>query len=207
FYATVICFFFLFRLLILPLNSDAFSQILNQNEGLSLILKAFVMGFRFDTVIACYVLAPAFLALAIAYFLNIKSKIYYKSVHYFILILFSLCFTVSLADIPYFRFFFSRFTVQAFAWMESPAFVFKMILQEPSYLVFLVGLVIVIVFYVFLMKKIYRKHLKPLTETHYNPTGRVKLLNIFIFILFVGACFLGIRGRLEQKSPIRVGTA
>ena len=42
-YATVICLFFLFRLLILPLNSEAFSQILNQNEGLSLILKAFVI--------------------------------------------------------------------------------------------------------------------------------------------------------------------
>lgn len=205
-YATVICLFFLFRLLILPLNSEAFSQILNQNEGLSLILKAFVMGFRFDTVIACYVLAPAFLALAIAYFLNIKSKIYYKSVHYFILILFSLCFTVSLADIPYFRFFFSRFTVQAFAWMESPAFVFKMILQEPSYLVFLVGLVIVIVFYVFLMKKTYRRFLKPLTHSN-KTTKQTKLIVAFVFIFFAGVCFLGIRGRLEQKSPIRVGTA
>lgn len=206
-YATVICFFFLFRLFILPLNIEAFSQILSEDGGLTLILKAFVMGFRFDTVIACYILAPALLALSVAYFLNIKNKGFYRSIHYFILILFSLCFTVSLADIPYFRFFFNRFTVQAFAWMDNPDFVFKMIIQEPSYLVVLVGLVVIIAFYAFLMKKIYRKHLKPLTETHYNPTGRVKLLNIFIFILFVGACFLGIRGRLEQKSPIRVGTA
>lgn len=205
-YLTVICFFFLFRLVILPLNLEAFLQILNEKGGFLLILKAFVMGFRFDTVIACYILAPVLLSFITAYFFDIKNKIFYKTAHYFITVLFSVCFIISMIDIPYFRFFFNRFTVQGLAWMDSsPVFVFKMIFQEPSHLIALLGLILIIAFYFFIMKKIYRCWLKSCFEkgkTHNKP-----IINIFVFVLLAGLCFLGIRGRLEQKSPIRVGTA
>jgi phosphoglycerol transferase MdoB-like AlkP superfamily enzyme len=209
-YFVVICFFFLFRLVILPLNTEAFSALLNEEaQGFWLIVKAFIMGFRFDTVIACYVLAPVSLALIGAYFLNIKSLLYYKIIHYFTLIVFSICFIISLIDIPYFNFFFNRFTIQGLAWMDSPDFVFKMIVQDPTYLLSLVGLLLIISLYVFIMRKFFRHYLasQAEVETLVKSTLKTRLITAFVSIFLLGFLFLGIRGRLEQKSPIRVGTA
>lgn len=208
-YVVTICFFFLFRLAILPLNTEVFSAILEEEtQGFWLIFKAFVMGFRFDTVIACYVLAPVLLSLLVGYFFNIKNVLFYTIVHYFTVTIFSVCFIISLIDIPYFNFFFNRFTVQGLAWMDSPSFVFKMILQEPSYLLALLGLVLILLIYFFVMRKLFKRYLLPQTQKMpVQPASNIKIITSFISILLLGFLFLGIRGRLEQKSPIRVGTA
>ncbi len=208
-YLVVICFFFLFRLVIVPLNMEVFRAILEEeSQGFWLIFKAFVMGFRFDTVIACYVLAPVFLSLLIGYLFNIKNKLYYRIVHYFSVTIFSICFIISLIDIQYFKFFFNRFTVQGLAWMDSPSFVFKMILQDPIYLMSLVGLILILIFYSLIMRKVFRGYLEPQTQkTPVQPASNIKIVTGFVSVLLLGFLFLGIRGRLEQKSPIRVGTA
>lgn len=206
-YLIAIGFFSLFRLVILPLNAGEFSSILEQDKGFSLIIKAFIMGFRFDTVIACYLLAIPILKMATLYFLNIKKELTYRIVHYFTILLFIIAFLISMIDIPYFNFFFNRFTVQAFAWMDSPVFVFKMIFQDITYALLLLVGAVVIYLYIFFMNKMYRKTFAPIFNTDNKPSLKLKLIHIPVFILVLGFCFLGMRGRIEKKSPIRTGTA
>ena len=40
-----------------------------------------------------------------------------------------------------------------------------------------------------------------------NRTAKTYILNSLLFILLIGLCFLGMRGRIEKKSPMKVGTA
>jgi len=106
---------------------------------------------------------------------------------------------VSTADIPYFNQFYDRFSVGAFEWMESYKIVISMIFQEPKYFLFIIPFILLqTVFYIFL-KKIFEQE---------NETQKINFfLNTFVSLIFLAIVFLGIRGRIEEKSPIRIGTA
>lgn len=207
-YLIGISFFFLFRLAILPLNIDSISEILSQKGGLILLFKAFFMGFRFDTLISCFALSPILISFIIAYFFNIKNRIFYKVNHYFLVVLYSIFFSISSVDIPYFKYFFNRFNIQALTWMDNPQFVFKMIVEEPSYIVFVFAFIGIIILYSWLMLKVYKRFLRFKTEKNENkPSLKTYIINSIIFIILIGLCFLGMRGRIEKKSPMKVGTA
>jgi phosphoglycerol transferase MdoB-like AlkP superfamily enzyme len=207
-YLIAILLFFVFRLAILPLNYEQFASIATQENGFSMIAKAFFMGFRFDSVIASYVISPVLISFLIAYFFNIRNRIFYKVNHYFLVIVFSICFLISSVDIPYFKYFFSRFNVQALTWLDSPMFVVKMIIQEPSYVAFFFVFLTIILIYAWLMLRVYKSWLKPLSsQTKKTYSLYSYFINSLIFVLLIMVCFLAMRGRIEKKSPIKVGTA
>lgn len=208
-YIIAICFFFVFRLAILPLNIESVREILSEEGGLMLLFKAFFMGFRFDTLISCFVLSPFLISLILAYYLNIKNRIFYKINHYALVVLFSLCFAICCMDIPYFKYFFTRFNVQAFTWIDSPLFVFKMISQEPTYIIYFFIFIAIIILYSWLMFRNYKRFLGNIKSNQdlENRTAKTYILNSLLFILLIGLCFLGMRGRIEKKSPMKVGTA
>ncbi|MEA5099443.1 MAG: sulfatase-like hydrolase/transferase [Bacteroidales bacterium] len=208
-YIIAICFFFVFRLAILPLNIESVREILSEEGGLMLLFKAFFMGFRFDTLISCFVLSPFLISLILAYYLNIKNRIFYKINHYALVVLFSLCFAICCMDIPYFKYFFTRFNVQAFTWIDNPLFVFKMISQEPTYIIYFFIFITIIILYSWLMFKNYKRFLSNIKSNQdlENRTKKTYILNSLLFILLIGLCFLGMRGRIEKKSPMKVGTA
>lgn len=208
-YIIAICFFFVFRLAILLLNIESVREILSEEGGLMLLFKAFFMGFRFDTLISCFVLSPFLISLILAYYLNIKNRIFYKINHYALVVLFSLCFAICCMDLPYFKYFFTRFNVQAFTWIDSPLFVFKMISQEPSYIIYFFIFITIIILYSWLMFKNYKRFLSNIKSNQdlENRTAKTYILNSLLFILLIGLCFLGMRGRIEKKSPMKVGTA
>jgi len=103
------------------------------------------------------------------------------------------------SDIPYFNQFFSRFSMGAFEWADSPGFVLKMIFEEPKYFIYIIlWLLIIFIFYRFLRKIFKREYTSNLDN---------KAVKGIIAILFLSLMFLGVRGRIEKKSPIRIGTA
>lgn len=194
-YLLTIIIFFIFRLLLF------FSQLHRihlQEDQLTTIFLAFVMGVRFDTVIISYIIAvPAFLLFLLDFF-----KLAYKPMSIFafafIFVLFSLSFIISMADIPYFHQFFSRFSIAAFEWMNTPAIVFKMLIQEPRYFLYMLpALITIFIFYKLLKKIVFAS----------QPSNRKIFSKTIVFIFFLGLIFLGIRGRFALKSPIRIGTA
>jgi len=106
---------------------------------------------------------------------------------------------VCAVDIPYFNQFFSRFSISAFEWIDSPAFIFKMIIEEPRYWLIVLPFIVAAVLFYKSLKRIYFKDQVDVK----NNTGS----KIILSILFLLIMFLGIRGRVDEKSPIRVGTA
>lgn len=164
------------------------------------ILLSFLMGLRFDIVISSYLLILPFFLLTANLLYNRFNKVLSKILFFLIFISFSIAFLVCAADIPYFHQFFSRFTISAFEWMNTPLFVLKMIVQEPSYWLYIIPFAFAIyIFYKSLKKIIYNK-----LGNSKKPKYIIEFIISFFFFLLI---ILGIRGRTETKSPIRVGTA
>ena len=195
-YALVLSIFFVFRLILFITEID---RIDFHEDKISTILQAFLMGIRFDIVISGYILfIPAFL-LSVVEILNKSNGFIFKFTFYWIFILFTLAFTICSADIPYFNQFFSRFSIGAFEWMDSADFVFGMIIQEPKYFLIIIPLVILILLFFKKLHKIFSKK--------YVVKNTNILLKILLSVFFLAIMFLGIRGRIQEKSPIRIGTA
>ncbi|MCX6278342.1 MAG: sulfatase-like hydrolase/transferase, partial [Bacteroidetes bacterium] len=194
-YFIVIGFFTLFRVILF------FTEIGRINESVSNsdIFLSFVMGLRFDIVISGYLLLLPYTILIIISFFKHNYKIINKIASYYICIIFSIAFLVCAIDIPYFNQFFARFSITAFEWLDNPVFVLKMIVQEPRYWWILLPFVLFIYLFIKIIKKI-------LSDYSYNSIGNI-IPKVIMSLFFGGCIVLGIRGRIEEKSPIRVGTA
>lgn len=195
-YLLVLSIFTIFRTLLFFIEIDKLDF---NNTLIYTIIKAFVMGIRFDIVVSGYLLLlPAFL-LCIFDIINKNHTIIYKLVFYWIFILFTIAFIISSADIPYFNQFYDRFSIGAFEWMNNFDFVFSMIIQEPKYFLITIPFLILSVLFYFFLKKIFT-----INKQAKQPTLWVRI-SFSLFILLI--MFIGIRGRIEHKSPIRIGTA
>ena len=195
-YLLALSVFSVFRIM---LFLSEFDRIDEKEVAILTIIKSFIMGVRFDIVISGYILILPTLIFLTLELIGFKSKFIKQFFFYWIYILFTIAFTVSTADIPYFNQFYDRFSVGAFEWMESYKIVISMIFQEPKYFLFIIPFILLeIVFYI-LLKKIFEQE---------NETQKINFfLNTFVSLIFLAIVFLGIRGRIEEKSPIRIGTA
>lgn len=195
-YILALLIFLIFRIILFVTEFD---RVDFQEVSLLTIFQSFIMGIRFDTVISGYVLILPALLLIIGDFFQVVFKSIKAFSYYWIAILFSFIFSISAVDIPYFNHFNDRFTVGAFKWIEHTEFVMGMITSEPSYYLIIIPFIIVEILFVFALKRLF---------FNYNPK---KSMNVYISvitrILFLGVIFLGIRGRIQKKSPIRIGTA
>lgn len=194
-YLAAVAFFTLFRLI---LFASEYHRV-DGNTYFSDVVWAFEMGVRFDLVISGYILALPFVVLTVFSYMGKAYPMAQKLAFNYIYTLFSLAFLVCAIDIPYFNHFFARLTVTVLEWVDSPAFVVKMIVQEPAYWLSIIPLVLIVYGFIRVVKKYaYRPGWIPT-----KPTA----LHLVFSLLFLGLIFLGIRGRIEIKSPIRVGTA
>jgi len=164
------------------------------------VLQAFVMGVRFDIVISSYLLALPFVVLSLASFFPRIYPALRKAVFYYIVAVSSVALLVCAADIPYYNQFRSRFSVGAFLWFDSPVFVFKMIAQEPLYWMFILVFLASAWLFCRLLVKVF-------AARPFMANGGNAGLRISVSVLFLGLMAVGTRGRLEKKSPIRIGTA
>ena len=195
-YLLALSVFSVFRIMLFLFEFDRIDE---KEVAILTIIKSFIMGVRFDIVISGYILILPTLIFLTLELIGFKSKSIKQFFFYWIYILFTIAFTVSTADIPYFNQFYDRFSVGAFEWMESYKIVISMIFQEPKYFLFIIPFILLeIVFYI-LLKKIFEQE---------NETQKINFfLNTFVSLIFLAMVFLGIRGRIEEKSPIRIGTA
>lgn len=168
------------------------------------IFYAFIIGLRFDIVICSYLLILPFLLVTINYFFvqnKIMRKNIFRFVQYYIIVVFIISFFISSADIPYFNQFNSRLNASAFLWIKNYFFVTKMIVEEPRYWLMVFPLIIASSWFIFSVKRYFRPII--LSDEPFNLNWK----NITISVVFLGLMFLGARGRIEHKSPIKTGTA
>ena len=178
-----------------------------QSGKFNLLLRAMFMGWRFDTVICCYILALPVVIIGILLMFAAVKKWVLRVLYIFIGILFSLSFLICSVDIPFFNYFFSRLNDTVFNWMGNATFGFRMIIEEPRFLVFFFIFIAITIFYLILLKKIFKKHVLVLAISP-KPLLSWRVIYLLPFILIIWAVvFLGIRGRMNEKSPIIPGTA
>ena len=176
------------------------------NISFSLLLQAFLMGFRFDTVVSGYILAlPALLNIINC--VKIKpSIILFRISESLILLFYCIAFFISCVDVPYFAHYLTRITVSILHWTNSPLFMLKMVFEDKINYVFLSIFILLIYFTIKQVKKMRKLVLdKNTNEEQFTAKefGRRMILSVFV----LGFLFIGIRGRIALKSPIHWGTA
>ena len=164
---------------------------------------AFVRGLWFDNVTACYVMALPLLVMWIASLFNFTHRWLYVFCALWFGILYTVVFSLSAANIPYFCYFFQPINSSIFQWFGYAGTTAGMIVGESSYWAPIAyGIISIAIFVVFLVREC--------RKAKVTWTGRVTWLERF-FILLLGMvlaalCFLGIRGRLGY-NPIKVSEA
>ncbi len=194
-YLLVLCIFSVFRLILFINESDRIDETTSYSD----ISIAFVTGVRFDIVVSGYLLILPYFILTFVSYLRVDHKKFLIFFFYFIFILFSISFFITTADIPYFGQFFSRISVTALEWLNTPGIILGMIIGEPAYWIFIFPFIFSIA--------IFYKILKYILLSDKDIRQEKKFINIFCSLLFLLIIFCGIRGRIAFKSPIRVGTA
>ncbi len=202
FYLLGILFFTFFRVVLLYINK---AQLETIPDKYSIVAQTMLMGWRFDTVISGYILALPFLVLIVAEFAGWLRKGLLLGIHSFICALYIIVFFGCAADIPFFQNFNTRLNITALNWTSSPMFMIKMILEEWDFLEYFILFILLSVGFVWLASKIYKRYKNNLVAT--PGTKHFSIAKLGITIVFAALMFLGIRGRIEEKSPILVGTA
>ncbi len=196
--------FFLFRILLLLTQCGQVTEI--PDKG-SILFQSFLIGLRFDTVISCYILALPLAILSLTASFNYYAGWLYKFAAGYMCLFYVLAFCICMADIPYYSFFYKHINASIFNWAGEQSFVAGMILKDKQFLIYvLAGILVCVGFCIFIFKIIVRKFSRnfPVKEK-YN--WKKFIIILICFLVSGGLCFLGIRGRVAIKSPIRIGTA
>lgn len=173
-------------------------------------LQALWMGWRFDTVVSCYLLSLPLLMMIVGELAHIKTRGYYLTAHIILVTLYIVAFFACAVDVPFFSYFFTRLNAVAANEIDSFGLIADMILSEPTYLLGLLAFVLLAVGYALLMRWIFRR-LFPKCQNSQFPILNSQFLStgwaIVLALVLIFGTFVGMRGRLSKKSPIRVGTA
>lgn len=164
------------------------------------LLTSFGLGWRFDNVIICALLTFPFLILTFNHFTGRWDWLQRKAL-WPVYALFPFVLTLQIIDLFYFEQFRLRITSVLLNWLDDITFATKMVMQDP---VWMIGFFIFpIVLWV--LSRPFAKWARAATPTLL--LGVKQILWAFCSILIVGLLFVGIRGRVAIKSPLREGVA
>ncbi|MBP6335397.1 MAG: LTA synthase family protein [Bacteroidia bacterium] len=170
------------------------------------IIVAFLIGVRFDTVVLSYLLILPFLLLGIISFFTRSVQRLYKGIHYFLFISICICLLILVSNVPYFIQFFSPLSAAAFLWIDHPGYTLQLIVQEKSFYIFLLPLVIFVLSEHYFLKNLTRKTIRNF-DLNKDNSGSNQKYNLFILLLGSLLLVIGIRGRISGKATIQTGTA
>ena len=188
----------LLRILLFILAKNNWSG--SEEYSFAELLQAFLIGVRFDLVVLCYIFILPFTFLGIAAIFNFNSKVIFKISGVYLVALLVLSFLILCADIPYFLQYFNRLNTAAFASLGDGGYVFKMIIQEFTFLVYFILFLVLSLSFSYLFFKISR-------QTNFEIKTSNRIYQVLWFVMISGFLILGLRGRISEKSPIRTGTA
>lgn len=190
----------LFRVVLFITNVDFLNQ---SSYEISWIVSAFIRGIWFDNVIACYISIIPLTLLSIFISFNRVSKVIISLCNYYYIILFGLTFAISASDAPYFNYFFKHINSSIFNWKEEGGEALAMITQEVSYYLYFAIFLILFSAFIFTVIKIGKKTSK---QTIIEDYKKNRILYISICCILIGACILGMRGRIG-RNPIKTSQA
>ena len=185
------------RIFLLFYNIPA-SKNLNSNLALS-----FFYGLSFDIAVASYSLVFSFFVFIYRALLLAKFDFPLWS-RLLSLILFIPAVLANLMDMFYWPYFDLRLTAGVLQWLDSPAQSFKFAFESyPMHLLFLMWFAIVCL-YTYVLYVRYKKNNIASSANDSILVFPYRFLIVFICSLLF---FVGVRGRLEVKSPLRISAA
>lgn len=164
---------------------------------------AFFNGFRFDTSISCYMLALPFILTSLGFSFRPFRNTAFSVSFYLLMTFYFIAFFISCADIPYFNHFGSRITTAALLWINSPGFMVKMILATFSFWVYLIPFTAICIWFY----RIINRSRMQVAGTFTGGTTLFSFSSLLYLLMITPLLFLGIRGRIAEKSPMLTGTA
>jgi len=193
-------FFMLFRIVLYFTNIEQVGDV--EGKGYLFFISC-IKGLQFDNFIASYISIIPLLLLSIFALYKRIVKGLVIGCNVFFIVSYTIIFTISIADIPYFASFFSHIGVAAFGWFEFGTTTTDLIFGEKShYPYFALALISVLLFSfatIYFGKKLIQTQTTDIKKKEYK-------IYIPIVLLLVCACFLGMRGSF-QRYPLRVGYA
>ena len=200
-YLSGLLIFTLFRIILLV---QEFHQLhfLPTGQGALLVLRAFLMGLRFDTVVSGYLLTLPFLLLLSDALGGWNNRLLYRVVTWLIIICYSASFFVCSADLPFFHHFYTRVTTSILisADSESSDLLKGMVFKEWRYSWALIPF--------FVLSLLFARHLRGRLalllekEEAFSLAGRLRSFTAFSALLF-----LGIWGRFSTQSHLDASAA
>jgi len=172
------------------------------DQGAWLVLKAFLMGLRFDTVVSGYILTVPFLLLAADAFAGWNSRLLYRTVFWLVMAGYLFAFFVSSADLPYFHHFYTRITMSVMISADSgsSSLASGMVFREWRYFWALLPFGVVSWFFFKRNKRLLNRVLDK--KEGYPLAGMFRSFALFAFLLGIG-----IWGRFSPQSHLDAGTA
>ena len=163
---TALFFLTLFRLVFFfSANYDFPDQ---EHVGFMSIWPAFIRGVWFDNVIACYILLIPLVAVSISALFNYYGKILWNVTCIFFSLFYGIVLLVTAANIPYFQYFFKIINSSVFNWFGYMNTTAGMVFGETSYYPPLIGFLLTLVLFIWLMRRLIR-HFQRLLNTK-NPS-------------------------------------
>lgn len=166
----------------------------------AVLARSFLVGLRFDLAIAGYIILPLVVLGMLPGWDIVRSRLA-RWINFVLLCLIAGCvFFIHLTDIEFFRFFNVRLNGTAHLWQESPQVMFPMVWETYPVVRYLILYAIILAAFVLLARHA-RKRL--IDRGSASPVAT----NLVYAVLLIAACGLAIRGRIEEKSPLRWGVA
>ncbi len=195
-YFTGMIFFSILRIVLFLLHFNEIRTI-----PVTYIFQSFVWGIRFDAVISGYFLALPLVLFFLLHFFRRRFLLPDKIIFIFLLLMYGIGFFIVCADIPWFNHQQTRLTMSAMQWTNTPMMMLKIIFEDIQNYPFLIAYVLLVFTFYRIIKKI---KTKTFIEERMQ---RSMVVSTAIYLFACAFMFLGIRGRLAQKSPIRWGSA
>lgn len=166
----------------------------------SIIFKSFVVGFRFDAVIASYITILFYLLSLIPGIDVLKNKIMRRINLSLLFILASIVFFIHLCDIEFYKFYHSRLNGMALQWTEDHDFVFSMIWETYHVVFYLLLYLAILSLFIWVI-------LHLITWLKKNLSSSPVWVNLLYMPLVILLLIIGGRGRIEEKTPLTWGGA
>ena len=204
-YGLSICCLTAFRVLLLSLHQKDIHHF--GSERHRLVARAFVIGFRFDTVITCYLLALPLVLLGLLAITGLLRPWALRLGYIYAGIVFTAAYALCAADIPFYEHFFTRLDDTLIAWKAHSSFGINMVLQDTHYYWFILLFIGAAALYIFFLRRICRAHIRSLRARRAQGYTRPAWHYSPVFVVLLGLFLLGVRGRVEAKTPILAGAA
>ncbi|MBN1212071.1 MAG: LTA synthase family protein [candidate division Zixibacteria bacterium] len=192
---TLTIFFELWRLVLLLLSGN-----LSRGVPTGTLLMSFLVGARFDFAISCYITLPLYLLGNIPW-LDISRNRIFRIINFCLMAaVVALAYFLQLADIEFFKFFNARLNSVALAWSDTPGIVIPMIWNMYPVVRYLLLFLLFLTAFLLVMR--WLRNTVILSQARSPVWINLVYIPVVLVIFFIGA-----RGRLEEKSPLRWGSA